>query len=79
MVTGVVLMYTGTLEKCDFTIWALMILGFSVLIAGIVVSSKFSRCPACKEYLSQRNITPIKYCPHCGGKINYDESYKSKK
>lgn len=41
------------------------IIAFSSIIFGIITI----RCPHCHKQLHLKGITPDKFCPHCGKKI----------
>ena len=41
--------------------------GFALLLAGLVVSAIWERCPHCHRYIGA--VRSGQYCPHCGKEI----------
>lgn len=51
----------------------LLVVSLALIVAGLGVQIKFLRCPACGESLYSR-WRWIEYCPHCGTKVDWDET-----
>ncbi len=69
---GVALIFVGTLILCFIPVVDAAWLAFpasAVLIAGIVILSKYWRCPKCGRALPIKNVGRIDFCPYCGGEI----------
>ena len=50
----------------------LIVIGFILLIGGIVFELLMHRCPYCRSYI--RSVF-YSYCPHCGAQINWEDKF----
>ena len=42
--------------------------GFIIVMIGVFIAYKYSRCPKCRKFL-RPYLTKANYCPHCGEKL----------
>jgi Uncharacterized Zn-finger containing protein len=63
LLIGFIISFGGILSN----IKTLMVIGFIVIITGVIFRFIFYRCPHCGKYLDR---STGEYCPYCGEKVN---------
>ena len=66
IVVGAIVGFSGIHTQLK---WAVVV-GVIIMIASLVQTCFFCCCPHCKKTLNIRGGKP-KYCPECGGKIEW--------
>lgn len=65
---GFGIMLLPALIQSDLWTWILMFSGLGIMVAGVLYSGKYFRCPHCGSKLDPRRKVP-NYCPDCGKKL----------
>ena len=65
---GFAVMLSAILFQHASFYWIPWVLGFLIMIASVVYSSRYFRCPHCDTKLDPRRKVP-NFCPHCGKKL----------
>ena len=68
---GGVIMLSSILIQHTSLFWIPWILGFLIMIASVVYSARYFKCPHCGTKLDPRRKVP-NYCPNCGKSL-YEE------
>ena len=66
---GAIVMIVALLLPNTAFFWIVGILGFLMMIASILYSARYYKCPHCKTKLDPRRKVP-NFCPNCGKELN---------
>ena len=74
--SGVVILLACQLfEEANWVFWLFIGLGIAQVIAAIVISIVYIRCPACGSHFFHHRGVPH-FCPDCGEKVDLEKAYK---